>query len=87
MLFASNMDLLPGEPISAVTARAETESGGVHMLAVEYVGKVLNFNSLTQINVRLPDELEGAGNVQVSVSLHGVGSNKALITIIASPME
>jgi VCBS repeat protein len=85
MLFASNMDLLPGEPISAVTAQAETESGGVHMLAVEYVGKVLNFNSLTQINVSLPDELEGAGNVQVSVSLHGVASNKALITIIASP--
>lgn len=87
MLFATNMDLLPGETIAAVTAQAETQSSGVHALAVEYIGAVPNFNSLTQINVRLPDELEAAGNVQVSVSLHGVASNKASITIIASPQE
>lgn len=85
MLFATNIDLLPGETISAVTARAETQSGGVHTLVVEHLGKGPNFNSLTQINVRLPDELEAAGNVQVSVSLRGVVSNKTSITIIASP--
>jgi uncharacterized protein (TIGR03437 family) len=84
MLFATNVDLLPGETLSVVTAQAETQGGQVRPLIVEFVGPVLNINSLTQINVRLPEELEAAGTVQVSISLRGVASNKVL-TIVASP--
>ena len=82
MLFASQLDLLPGEGASAVTAQAEYNGGKVVPLVVEYVGKVQGFDSLTQVVVKLPDELAGAGNVQVSVSLRGLVSNKALITIV-----
>jgi len=34
--------------------------------------------------VKLPDELEAAGDVQVSISLHSSTSNKGVITIKAS---
>jgi hypothetical protein len=36
---------------------------------------------MTELVVKLPDELEGAGDVHVRVSLRGVQSNSALITI------
>ena len=86
MLFATNLELLPGETISAVTAQAETQGGAIHPLTVEFVGKVPGLNSVTQINVRLPDGLDAAGDVQVSISLRGVRSNKVLVSITASPM-
>jgi hypothetical protein len=80
-LFAVNLGLLPGESLSAVTAQAEDSQHRVYPLAVEYVGSVPNFGWLTQINVRLPDELANAGDVWVSTSLRGVVGNRALINI------
>lgn len=81
MLFAANADLLPGEDISALTAQAEDAAHKVYPLAVEFVGKVSGFGRLTQINVRLPNELTNAGEVLVSISLRGVASNKVLVSI------
>jgi hypothetical protein len=83
LLFASGLDLLPGEDASAVTARAEDSQGRVFPLTVEHVGRVPGSGWLTQVVVRLPDELEAAGDVQVSLSLRGAASNKAVITIQA----
>jgi hypothetical protein len=79
MLFAANVDLLPGESISAVGARAEDSQQRSFPLVVEYAGKVQDLDWLTQINVRLPDGL--AGDVWVSISLRGVPSNKALVRL------
>jgi uncharacterized delta-60 repeat protein len=79
ILFAANMTLSNGEDASAVTAQAE-DSGGVHNLPVEFVGKVPGFDSLTQIVVRLPDGL-AKGNALVSVTFHAKTSNKAFIVI------
>jgi uncharacterized protein (TIGR03437 family) len=84
MLFAANAGLMPGEDISAVTAQAEDSQHRVFPLTVEFVGQVPNFEWLTQINVRLPDELANAGDVRVSISLRGVTSNQALISISPS---
>lgn len=81
ILFCSKLDLLAGETASAVTVQAEDTQGRVFPLVVEYVGKVPGFDWMTQVVVKLPDELEGAGAVQVSVSLRGMASNKAVITI------
>lgn len=81
MLFASNLDLLPGEDASVVTARAEDYLSRTFALPVEYVGKVPNYDWLTQIDVKLTDELAGLGDVWVSVNLHGVWSNRARISI------
>lgn len=80
-LFAVNAELNPGEGFSAVTAQAEDAQHMVHPLTVEFVGRVPNFDWLTQINIRLPDDLANAGDVWISISLRGVPSNSALFGI------
>lgn len=52
-------------------------------LPVEFVGKVPGFSWLTQIVVRLPDELDAAGDVQLTVSFRGRTSNRAVVNIAA----
>ena len=81
MLFAVGLELMPGEDISVVTAQAEDSAHRIFPLTVEYVGKVHNFDVFTQVNVRLPDGIAGAGDVLVSISLRGAASNKVLIGI------
>lgn len=81
MLFAMNVQLHAGETFAIVTAEAEDSQHTVYPLTVEYVGPVSNFDSLTQINVRLPDSLANAGDVLVSIKVRGVQSNKVLIGI------
>ena len=79
MLFVMNLDLLPGETSTAVTARAEDAALNVYPLTVEFVGKVPNFDWLTQVVVRLPDNTPASQPIFVSVSLRGQTSNKARI--------
>ena len=81
MLFVINLQLLPGDDASAVVAQAEDSMFRSYPLPVEYVGKVTNFDWLTKLNVILPDGLPNAGDLRVSVSLRGVTSNKARISI------
>lgn len=85
MLFADNVDLQPGEGASVITAQAEDSQQRVFPLTVEHAATVAGFDWLTQINVRLPDELANAGNIQISVRVRGVQSNKVLFTIKVSP--
>ena len=80
ILFATGLELMPGESISVVTAQAEDSAHQIYPLTVEYVGKVPNFDWLTQVNVRLPDGL-ATGDVLVSVSLRGAVSNKVIVGI------
>jgi len=80
-LFATNMDLLPGETVSAVTATARDSRSRNYSLKVEFLGKVPALDWLSQLIVRLPDELAQAGDVSVSVSLHGQTSNEVLVNI------
>ena len=81
MLFATNVDLMPGEPASVLTAQAEDSQNRIYPMTVEFVGKVPGFDWLTQIIVRLPEELTTAGDVRVSISLRGVPSNKVVLGI------
>ena len=79
-LFGINMDLMPGETASAVTATARDSRARNYSLKVEFVGKVPNLD-LTQVIVRLPDGLAQAGDVWISVSLRGQISNEVLFNI------
>ncbi|HEX8709432.1 MAG TPA: hypothetical protein VF723_14400 [Pyrinomonadaceae bacterium] len=81
MLFAVYTDLAPGEDASAVTVVAEDSQNRVYLLPVEYVGKVPGFSWLTQVTVRLPEELAKVGNVMVSISLHGKTSSKVALQV------
>jgi glucose/arabinose dehydrogenase len=75
-LFAMNLDLNPGE---SVTARLEDASLKPYPLTVETVGKVPGFDWLTQVIVRLPSDTPTAQTLWVSVTLRGQSSNKARI--------
>lgn len=81
ILFGINLELTPEESSSAVTAQAEDSQGRIYVLPVEAVGHVPNFSWLTQVTVKLTDELQGLGDVWVSVSFRGVRSNKVPIGI------
>ena len=81
MLFARNAALLPGEDSSIVTAQAEDSQHKIYPLKVEFVGTVPGYDWLTEVVVKLPDELISAGDVWVSINLRGQSSNQALISI------
>jgi hypothetical protein len=81
LLFAVNLELTPGEDYSSVTASAEDAAHRIHPLQVESVRKVPPFDWLTQVAIKLPDTIAGAGEVRVSISFRGAASNKALLSI------
>ena len=83
-LFVWNLGLLPGDGASAVTALAEDNNLGIYPLTVEYVGAMPSLPSVTQVVVRLPDQVVGAPrDLWVTVSLRGKTSQKAIIKIAA----
>jgi glucose/arabinose dehydrogenase len=81
MLFALNLDLLPGEDNTAVTAQAEDSLLNPYPLTVEFVGKVPGYGWLTEVVVKLPDNLPTGQDVLVSITWHTRTSNKARFKI------
>jgi hypothetical protein len=81
MLFATGIDLLPGESFSSVTVQLEDTEHRIYPLAVEDIRKLPNL-PFSQITVKLPDSISLEGDHQISLIFHGVTSNKPLITIV-----
>jgi hypothetical protein len=79
MLLGMNLNLLPGENASAVTARAEDQAQNIFPLTVEFVGKVPGFDWLTEIVVRLPNNTPTGQSIFVSATLRGKTSNKVRV--------
>jgi glucose/arabinose dehydrogenase len=79
MLFGMNMELLPGENSSAVTARAEDASLNVFPLTVEFVGPLPGVAGVTQIIVRLPDNTPVVQTLSMSATLRGKTTNKVRV--------
>lgn len=80
-LFGINMELMPEEDASAVTATGRDSKSRNFSLNVEFVGKVPKVDGLTQLVVRLPDELAQAGDVWISIKLRGQTSNEVLFKV------
>jgi beta-glucanase (GH16 family) len=80
-LFVANLDLMPGDDASIVTAQAEDSQGNVFPLRVEAVGRVPQFDWITEVIVKLPDGLSSLDQASVSVQARGQSSNKAVIAI------
>lgn len=76
MLFASNVVVGPAE---VVTAQAEDSQQRSYPLTVEHVGRVPNFDGLMQVVIKLPAELENAGDIWVRINVRGVASNRVLV--------
>ena len=74
-LLAVGLKLDPASDTPFVTARAVDSQQLVYNLPVEAVGGAKTFGWLAQVTVILPAELSGAGDLNVTVSVHGVESN------------
>lgn len=77
VLFAVDLNLVAGD---VITVQAEDAQHVIHQLPVEFVGAVPGFGGLSQVVVKLPDDL-APGDFMVSFTLRGVSCNKGLITI------
>ncbi len=83
-LFVWRLGLLPNDTVANVTVTAEDGAGGVYPLTVEFVGALAAIDGVTQIVVRLPDNVVGAPrDLFVKVQLRGPASNQAVIKIAA----
>jgi hypothetical protein len=76
MLFASDVEL--GQ---AVTAQAEDAQHKTYPLTVEYIGKAPNHDWLTQVIVKLPADVGGAGDLWISINVGSFVSNKVVISV------
>jgi hypothetical protein len=80
-LFVTGVGLrAPGEELF-VKARAVDSQQRVFDLPVEGVGGAKNLSWLAQVTFRLPAELSGAGDVNVSVTVRGVESNTVTLRV------
>ena len=80
-IFAMDLELLPGEGANAFSADVQDANGKIYPLRVEYVGQVPNFPGITQIVVRLADDLGDVGDVLLRLNLHGMSSNRVRVAI------
>jgi len=81
-LFATGIELTPGEGPSDLMVQAQDSQNRVYPVVVEDVRKVPNFDWLSQIVVRLPDSIESDGDFQISITFRGTVGNKALISMV-----
>lgn len=80
-LFAVNIELSQGEPLSVIEAQAEDSLGQVVPLTVEYFGPVPNQTWLKQVVVKLPDQIANSVEVRVSLKVRGTAGNKVVVKI------
>ncbi len=81
ILFASGIELLPSENLSAVVVQLEDSQNRIIPLVVEDLRQVANVNGLSQIVVRLPDTIDTEGDYRISITFRGTTGNKPLIEI------
>lgn len=80
-LFGYNLELKNGEDVSAITAWAEDSQHRIYPVPIEAAVEIPQFTWIKEVIIKLPDELQGLGDVSVKIALRGVASNSALISI------
>ena len=81
IVFASDLGLLPGEGVETLTVEAEDSNHVLHPLRVEFVSPLQGLPNINQIVIRLTGDLNGAGDVLLTLKVHGLTSNKARILV------
>jgi hypothetical protein len=81
VFFGTDLGLLPGEGVEVITAEAEDAAHVKYPLRVEFVSPLTELPHVNQIIIRLTGDLEDAGDVLVTITVHGLTSNKARIAI------
>jgi hypothetical protein len=80
MLFATGVDLLPGESPASVQVQLEDSQHHIYPLVVESILPLPNL-PFSQIVAKLPDSISVEGDYQISITFHGTTSNKPLLSI------
>ena len=83
MLFATNLALLPGETPSVITVHATDARQFTYTLQVEQLSTVVNLGWLSELIVRLPDDMTITGDLYVTVGIRGAKSNAVRVAIRA----
>jgi uncharacterized protein (DUF1800 family) len=81
VFFVMNLDLLAGEGANALTADAEDVSKRHYTFKVENVSPVPGYEWMSQVTVRLSDDIGDVGDVLVRINLHGMSSNRVRVAI------
>ena len=81
LLFAVNLELLPGETPDSITMRGTDSRGFTYPLVVEQVTKFAGVSGLTVLTVRLPDDTTISGDLAVNATLRGAVSNHIFLGI------
>lgn len=85
-LFVWRLELLPGDTNASVSVVARDNEGRTYNLPVEALQPVVAVADVTQVVVRLPDNVTGAPrDLFLKVTLRGPGTNEAFIKIAALP--
>ncbi|MBD0371977.1 MAG: DUF1800 family protein, partial [Pyrinomonadaceae bacterium] len=81
ILFAMNTGLLQGEGANAVTADAEDAAHNVYPLKVVMITPVSGYEWMSEVVLRLSDQMADAGDVLVRINIHGMTSNRVRVGI------
>jgi len=76
LLLSANLDLQPGDDASIVTAEANG-----FPLTVEWVGRLPNFDWITVVIARLPNELENSNQALISLTARNQSSNQVVVAL------
>ncbi len=80
--FVWRLGLLPSDTVASVQVVARDDEGRIYDLPVEALNPVATVPDVTQVVVRLPDNIIGAPrDLRVKITLRGPGSNEGLIKI------
>ncbi len=79
LLFATNIDVAPGENPLVLTVDAEDSYHRVYPLQVEYVDRVAVSEAMYAIHVRLNDEMTEDGDVLIRLYFNGIPSNRVRV--------
>jgi hypothetical protein len=81
MFFSSNLVFMPGDLVSSVSAEAEDSQHHTFPVVVEFVGKMPQYDWLTQIVIRLPDQVGTANALWLRIQYRDTVSNKVMISL------
>jgi hypothetical protein len=81
VFFVMNLELLAGEGANALTVEAEDSQKRRYIFRVENVTPVPGYTWMSQVTVRLSDDIGDVGDVLVRINLHGMSSNRVRIAI------
>ena len=84
-LFATDVKLLQGETLSAISVSAVDTRSISFTLPVESLRVVPDFDWMNMVVVRLPDDTTLNGDLAVTLTLRGLKSNTVLVGIRGGP--